>query len=386
LLAALALAPTSAAAGAQVQIEAQITEVVRLDFDLGFKLNCDHLVNFDIENGALIQPYNTPPTTRKTSFDFMITGFGSTNITANFMGSGGNCVGSANDSIQLSINPVLKSEIKVFGSFAKGLSKNGKALKGLELGFVEAEFDDILEDFDDGLLSLNGAIAALFAEAAGSQAFVASALGGGLQSLSDLGSSSLQNAGAFVVPAAFSMGGKNSLWGNAQGATNECYADFVAELEALLCDALEALADLDDGGGLRTRVKLQALFPLRVTGPRLSDDYDDTIPIPAGWLGLLGWSGMNGSGVIGAGYGQSGATDAEIRVLGPGGRLGMLQLPFAPEMRQSLLLLVTPTIVSEPALTSLAAEELTPAAGNWRFELRYEADENPSDIIQITSP
>lgn len=371
----------------QVMIEARITEVVRLDFDLGFKLDCDHEVDFDISN-PLLQAVNVPATTRKQRFEFEVLGFGNTTVTANFTGAGGGCVGSGSSSLDVALSPLLSDEIKAFVKQGRGLAKNGKLLKKLELAAVREEFDGILEDFEDGLLSLNGAISALVGVAAESQAYVAAQLAGDLSSYADGGGSLLASAGALLLPRAFQTGAKGSAWQAALGSSRDCYADFAADLQAELCDALDFLAELDSGAGLRSTAKLSRRFPLFVAGPRLADDPDDEPVAPPGWLNLVGWKSASGSGLVGTGFGRSnGSANAMIRAIGPGARDESMTLPFTAAARQGLILFVTPQIVSTaPFSSSPFGETLTPVSGNWRLELRYEADVNPADIVAITSP
>jgi hypothetical protein len=388
LILALALLPAATLAGPgptprQVMIEARITEVVRVGFDIGFKLPCPHMVSFTIGDPSLIQPYDPPAETRKQDFQFMVNGFGVTSLTALFTGIGGNCAGSASETIQLTVTPNLSDELKDFGKNVKGLAKLGKTLKRNELFLLEEELRDILDDFDDGFLSTNEAAAEMFGAAAASMAYMAFQLGGNLQSFSNAGTSLLGSIGATTIPAPLMTGAKGSLWGAAQGSTRECYRDFVAEVQELLCDAFEALAGLD-GGGLQTNAKLRGGLPLITLGPRIVGDPDDDFVSPVRWLGVAAWSSANGSGLVGAGVGRMGGpANAKIDVFGPGGRVFNLIQGFEADSRQDLLIFVTPRILSSMILGTPAP---SPAPGNWRFELAYEADTNPSDVFLITSP
>ena len=52
--------------------------------------------------------------------------------------------------------------------------------------------------------------------------------------------------------------------------------------------------------------------------------------------------------------------------------------------RQDLFLLIRPRLVTSSLSAAVAV--LDNAPGNWRLELRYGADENASDVVQITAP
>jgi hypothetical protein len=388
---ALAIAaPASAIDPQQIFVETKLLLVERISFPLDFKLGCEHTVSFDIENPSLIQPYNTPATTKKPSFEFMITSFGTTLVTANFVGAGGNCVGAASSSILLTLKPELSNEIKIFGKAGKDLSKQGKSLKKQELDYLEDRLRDVIADYEDGFISWDDAVADMFGYAVSSQLYVAAQLEGGLSGLGDLGSSLLQSAGAIGIPAALMTGSKGSLWGAAQGATRGCYAEFVADVQDLLCDALAYLATTEPDSNPRFNVKLRKKLPILARVPRLTDDPDDEPVRPIRWLGLLAYSGTEGSGLIGAAAGVlGGATNAKVRAIGPGSRDQTIILPQMMDTRQELLLFITPRIIQSSTVSGPLGgppPAVTPAPGNWRFELSYEADTNPSDIARITSP
>lgn len=209
------------------------------------------------------------------------------------------------------------------------------SLKQDELAALEAELGAILGARDAGRIDANQAVADLFAAAAGGLAFVAAELSEG-----------------FADPVA-----------------SDTYSEFAVGAEERLLDALAAL------DGVRANVRLQKRFTLFLGDRRPSGE-----PSDAGWLGSAAWSGPEGSGVIGAGYGTAaGGPNGQVRLVGPGGHDETRVIPFELSPRQNHFLLVTPRIVSD-------APSLPPKPGDWRLELRYEADAHAADMVQITAP
>ena len=209
------------------------------------------------------------------------------------------------------------------------------SLKQEELSGLEGELGAILGAHDAGRIDTNQAVADLFAAAAAGLAFVAAELSEG-----------------FADPVA-----------------SDAYSEFAVGAEERLLDALAAL------DGVRANVRLQKRFTLFLGDRRPSGE-----PSDAGWLGSAAWSGAQGSGLIGAGYGTAaGGSSAAVRIVGPGGHDETVLIPFEVSPRQDHFLLVTPRIVSD-------APSLPPRPGDWRLELRYEADEHAADIVQITAP
>jgi hypothetical protein len=383
LLFLLLLLPSAASAGGtptQVTIEARIAEVQRLDFDLGLKLACEHTVDFTFGTPGILAPADPPPLTRKQSFEFEVLGFGTTNVTASFVGSGGDCVGSASDMLAVTVKPDLSAEIRIFARDGKTLSRSGAALTSDEQEALDAEIDEIVDAYANDVIDESEAATALFDTTAASLAFVAAGLTGNLASYANSGSALLDVAGALSLPRAFRSGAKGSLWEAAREEASGTYSEFAMGAEQSLCDGLAVLE------GVRTTVRVQKRFvPLLVHGPRLASDPNDLILLPTGWLAAAAWNGPAGRAITGAGFGLSaGGPNGKVRFVGPGGRDETSELPYETAPRQGLLLLIRPTLV-EPAL-SAAAFTIDPAPGNWRLELRYGGDANASDIVQITAP
>jgi hypothetical protein len=221
-----------------------------------------------------------------------------------------------------------------------GAALQAGSLKQGELTRLEAEFGAILGALDDERIDTNQAVAGLFATTAASLAFVAAEL-------------SVAGDGSGVALA------------SAQGV----YSEFAVAAQERLLDALAVL------DGVHVNVHLQKRFT-----PFLGEQRPSGSPSDAGWLASAAWSGADGSGVIGAGYGTSaGGSNGEVRLLGPGGRDETVVVPFEASPRQHQFLLITPRIVSD-------APSVPPEPGDWRLELRYEADEHAADIVQITAP
>ena len=81
--------------------------------------------------------------------------------------------------------------------------------------------------------------------------------------------------------------------------------------------------------------------------------------------------------MVGAGYGTSArAARGAVRLVGPGGLDETVVIPFESSPRQDAFLLITPRFASDAAS----------APGDWRLELRYEADAHAADIVQIPAP
>lgn len=216
-----------------------------------------------------------------------------------------------------------------------GAALEADSVKQEELSLLEAELGAILGAHDEGRIDTNQAVGELFAAAAASLAFVAAELSEGF----------------------------------ADQVASDVYSEFAVGAEERLLDALAALP------GVRANVRLQKRFTLFLGDLRPSGE-----PSDAGWLGAAAWSGPKGSGVIGAGYGTAaGGSNGEVRLVGPGGRDETVAIPFEVSPRQNHFLLVTPRIVSD-------APSHPPKPGDWRLELRYEADEHAADIVQITAP
>jgi hypothetical protein len=383
-LALILLLPAAAAlaggAPAQVTIETRIAEVTRLDFDLGFKLGCDHTVDFAFGAPGILAAVNTPPLTRKQSFEFEVLGFGTTNVTANFTGAGGGCVGAGSDMLVVTVKPDLSAEVKLFARDAKALVRSGSALASQELTALDEDFGAILADYQNEVIDENEAAAELFGAASASLAYLAAQLTQDLSGYADGGSALLGTAGAISLPRAFRTGAKGSLWEGALEGASGTYSEFAIDAEQMLCDALGALE------GVRANVRLQKRFgPFLVHGPRLATDPDDVILLPTGWLAAAAWKGPAGRGITGAGYGvAAGGPNGKVRVVGPGGRDETIEEPYEAAPRQNLLLWIRPTVI-EPSI-SASAFTIEPAPGNWRLELRYGADANASDVVQITAP
>lgn len=227
-----------------------------------------------------------------------------------------------------------------------GAALQAGSLKQGELTRLEAELGGILGSFDDERIDTNQAVAGLFAATAASLAFVAA-------ELSIAGELSVAGDGSGVALA------------SAQGV----YSEFAVAAQERLLDAIAVL------DGVHVNVRLQKRFT-----PFLGEQRPSGNPSDAGWLASAAWSGANGSGVIGAGYGTSaGGSNGEVRLRGPGGRDETVVIPFEASPRQDQFLLITPRIVSD-------APSVPPKPGDWRLELRYEADEHAADIVQITAP
>jgi hypothetical protein len=379
----LLLLPAAALAGgtpAQVTIEARIAEVRRLDFDLGFKLGCDHTVDFTFGTPGILAPVDPPALTRKQSFEFEVLGFGTTNVTASFNGSGGGCIGSASDMLAVTVKPDLTAEIRLFARDGKGLSRSGAALASEEQDALDEEIDGIVDAYVNGLLDENEAATELFGATAASLAFVAAELTSDLGSYANSGSALVGSAGAISLPRAFRSGAKGSLWEGALEGASGTFSEFAIGAEQSLCDALAVLE------GVRSTVRVQKRFgPFLVHGPRLGTDPDDVIVLPTQWLAAAAWKGPAGRVLTGAGYGvTAGGPNGKVRFVGPEGRDETIELPYEMAPRQGLLLWIRPTLIDAPL--SAAAFTIDPAPGNWRLELRYGADANASDIVQITAP
>ena len=221
-----------------------------------------------------------------------------------------------------------------------GAALQAGSLQQGELTRLEAELGGILGALDDERIDTNQAVAGLFGATAASLAFVAAEL-------------SVAGDGSGVALA------------SAQGV----YSEFAVAAQERLLDALAVL------DGVHVNVRLQKRFT-----PFLGEQRPSGNPSDAGWLASAAWSGADGSGVIGAGYGTSaGGSNGEVRLLGPGGRDETVVIPFEASPRQDQFLLITPRIVSD-------APSVPPKPGDWRLELRYEADEHAADIVQITAP
>jgi hypothetical protein len=385
VLVALLLAAPAALAGppppgpTQVTLETRLAEVSRLDFDLGFKLSCDHTVGFAFGTPGILQAVNVPALTRKQSFEFQVLSFGETTVQANFTGSGGSCAGSGSAALLVTVKPDLTLEVRQFTRDAKLFSRTAAGVAGAELDGLEDDLGEILADYEDGLLDENEAAAELFGATASSLAFVAAELTGGLGTFAGQGSALLDAAGALSLPRAFRTG-KGSVWEGVREAASGTYSEFAIEAQELLC---EALAVLDD---TRVNVRLEKRFgPFLVHGPSLAGDPDDVIVLPTQWLGAAAWNGPLGRGLIGAGYGvEAGGTEGRVRLVGPGGRDETSVEPYETSPRQNLLRLIRPRLVA-PSL-SASAFTIDNAPGNWRLELRYADDANASDIVQLTAP
>ena len=221
-----------------------------------------------------------------------------------------------------------------------GAALQAGSLKEGELTRLEAELAGVLGSLDEGRIDTNQAVAGLFAATAASLAFVAAEL-------------SVAGDGSGVALA------------SAQGV----YSEFAVAAQERLLDATAVL------DGVHVNVRLQMRFTPFLGEQRPSGNASD-----AGWLASAAWSGADGSGVIGAGYGTSaGGSNGEVRLRGPGGRDETVVVPFEASPRQDQFLLITPRIVSD-------APSVPPKPGDWRLELRYEADEHAADIVKITAP
>jgi len=221
-----------------------------------------------------------------------------------------------------------------------GAALQAGSLKQGELAVLEAELGEVLGAFDEGRIDTNQAVAELFRATAASLAFVAAELSGEVEG----------SAGTLA-------------------AAQDVYSEFAVAAQEQLLDALAVL------DGVHANVRLQKRFT-----PFLGDLRPSGNPSDAGWLASAAWSGSNGSGVIGAGYGTTaGGSSGRVRLVGPGGRDETVVIPFEASPRQDHFLLITPRIVSD-------APSVPPKPGDWRLELRYEADEHAADIVQITAP
>jgi len=211
-----------------------------------------------------------------------------------------------------------------------------KSLQQSELARLEAALGETLAAHDAGRMETDQAVAELFGAAAASLVFVAAELSGGPAD----------------SPATLS-------------AAQDAYSEFAVAAQERLVDALAALDEV------RVNVRLQKRFTPFLGALRPSGH-----PRDAGWLASAAWSGAHGSGVIGAGYGTSaGGAEGAVRLVGPGGRDETVLVPFEPSPRQDQFLLITPRFASDAA-----------GPGDWRLELRTEADADAADIVQIEAP
>lgn len=214
-----------------------------------------------------------------------------------------------------------------------GAALDAGSLREGELARLEAALAETLAARDEGRIETEDAVADLFRAAAASLAFVAAELASGLED----------------SPAALA-------------AAQDAYSEFAVAAQERLVDALSALDEV------RVNVRLEKRFT-PFLGALPSGQ-----PSDAGWLASAAWSGAHGSGVIGAGYG-TGAGGAAVRLVGPGGRDETMRVGFEPSPRQDQFRLVTPRFASDAS-----------GPGDWRLELRTEADADAADIVQIQAP